>query len=222
MIKRYRELILNKKPLVNKCICQYKPWYEQFEKNKEVTCRIKTIEKVFKHKMTRKSIINFFRKNADAINNFLAVMMWGHESDANGRRDGRGPWKVAKMTSNLASLGSLLDQTNKRIKNGDVKEAYRHFKVAWCGANFFTKYFYFKGKSLNIARYPLIFDNRVAAGLVRINVSDGDILDLVTIQATRNVYAYIEYVSTLHKWAAELQCEADQIELFLFDYGAEQ
>lgn len=222
MIERYRELILTKTPLVNKCICQYKPWYKQFEKNKEVTCRIKTIEKAFGHKMTRKSIITFLSKNADAISNFLAVMMWGHESDLNGRRDARGPWKVAQMTSDLASLGPLLDQTKERIKNGDVKEAYRCFKVARCGPNFFSKYFYFIGKSLNIARYPLIFDNRVAAGLVRITVSDGDLLDLVTIQSTRNVNAYLKYVNTLHKWAAELQCEADQIELFLFDYAAEQ
>ena len=68
----------------------------------------------------------------------------------------------------------------------------------------------------------MIFDNRVAAGLVRITVSDGDLLDLVTIQSTRNVNAYLKYVNTLHEWAAELKCEADQIELFLFDYGAEQ
>jgi len=130
MIERYRELILTKTPLVNKCVCQYQPWYKKFKKNKEVTCRIKTIEKALGKKMTRKRIINFFSKNADAITNFLAVMIWGHESDLNGRRDTRGPWKVAQMTFDLAYLGPLLDQTKERIKNGDIKEAYRSFKVS--------------------------------------------------------------------------------------------
>lgn len=172
MITRYKQQILATSPLTVACVCEYKRWYDRFEGNKHITNCIHTVEDNLGEQFTRQDIISLHERNdINDITKFLAVMMWGYASDGNGRADNRGPSRVQKMTSDYEYLSNLLLQTRQSIKAGCLREAYNGFeekdesrkkRVPMCGPNFFSKYFYFVGKSLGLQRYPLIFDDRVA------------------------------------------------------------
>lgn len=232
MITRYKQQILAASPLTVASVCEYGRWYDRFKGNQHITDCIHTIEDNLGGSFTRQDIISFHERNdINDITKFLSVMMWGYASDGNGRPDNRGPSRVQQMTSDHVYLSNLLVQTKQLIGAGRLREAYNEFekkdesrkkKVPMCGPNFFSKYFYFVGKSLGLQRYPLIFDDRVATGLVNICVSSRSLLDLVSIQTIRRAEVYMKYFNLIHDWAEKLQCEADQIEFFLFQYGAEQ
>lgn len=219
MIEKYKQEIMAIDPLTRGCPCNYPPWDDRFQRNVEVTRCIQVVKRTFPHTMTRRAIIEFFQKEGrDAdLARFLAVMIWGYGADGGRRADNRGPSRVERMTSKLEHLREVLHETKRRIKKGDLGEAYKCFGVPWCGPSFRSKYFYFVGKSLGMKRYPLIFDNRVTVGLARIWGLHSDLLAMVSIQTKGTPSAYVQYTNLLHEKAAEMKCEADQIELFLFD-----
>ena len=98
------------------------------------------------------------------------------------------------------------------------------------GPNFFTKYLYFLGKSVDEKRpeknnyYPLIYDDRVATAFVKIAVeSDNNSnkvephpLELVTAHARPARYAYMNYMRFAANQALVIDCELDKIEYFMF------
>ncbi len=224
MITKYKQQILESLPLNSECVCKYDRWYERFGNNQSTINRhIKIIEKQLGERFTRKDIISFYRcDNIDDITKFLSVMMWGYSSDGIGKPDNRGPSRVQKMTADIAKLSKILTQTKELIREGHLKEAYKCFhsaKVSECGPSFFSKYFYFVGRSLKVDNYPLIFDNRVAFGLVNISVLSRNLLKFVSVRTITHADTYVEYVDLLHSWAKSLKCEADQIEFFLFKFG---
>jgi hypothetical protein len=219
MIEKYIPHILSTDPLTRECACNYGSCDRRFRQNDEIRSRIQIIRRAFPDTMTRQNIIEFFRRagrDAD-ITKFLVAMIWGYGSDEGGRADNRGPWRVEQMTSNLEHLREVLHEAGRRIASGDLEGAYRCFTVGRCGPSFRSKYFYFVGKSLAMERYPLIFDNRVAAGLAQIGGLNNDLLAMISIQTKGTASAYVQYTNLLHEWAAQIECEADQIELFLFD-----
>ena len=221
MITKYKQQILALSPLNEKCVCKYDRWYEQSGNSQSTINRyIKIIEKRFGEQFTRKDIISFYRcNNIDDITKFLSVMMWGYSSDGIGKPDNRGPSRVQKMIKDIDKLSKILTQTKELIREGRLKEAYKCFhptKIPKCGPSFFSKYFYFVGRSLRVDNYPLIFDNRVASGLVNISVLSRSLLKFVSIQTIARADTYVKYVNLLHNWAKSLECEADQIEFFLF------
>ena len=149
-------------------------------------------------------------------------MMWGYSSDGIGRPDNRGPSRVQEMTADITKLSKILTQTKKLIREGHLENAYQYFrskKVPKCGPSFFSKYFYFVGRSLEVYNYPLIFDKRVASGLVNISVLNDSLLEFVSVQTITRADTYVKYVNLLHNWAKSMECEADQIEFFLFQFG---
>ena len=224
MITKYKQQILALSPLNSECVCKYDSWHKQFGENQStINHHIKIIEKQLGERFTRKDIISFHRcDNIDDITKFLSVMMWGYSSDGIGRPDNRGPSRVQEMTKDIAKLSKILTQTKELIREGHLKEAYKCFhptKVPKCGPSFFSKYFYFVGRSLKVDNYPLIFDNRVASGLVNISVLSSSLLEFVSVQTITRADTYVKYVNLLHDWAKSLECEADQIEFFLFQFG---
>jgi hypothetical protein len=151
---------------------------------------------------------------------FLMVMLWGYGADEGGKSDARGRWRVAQMTKDCGKLRETLCKARDWICQNKIEKAYNEFRIPWCGPNFFTKYFYFIGKSLDQQKYPLIYDDRVATGLVKLNLCSDKPLEFVTIQTKRKADAYVKYVDMIHGWSVYLGCKADQVELFLFEYGA--
>ena len=82
--------------------------------------------------------------------------------------------------------------------------------------NFFTKHFYFLGKAQGLTTYPLIFDNRVANGLVKVASEDPENLNMVQISAVPKPNIYIEYIQFALSEAKRIGCQPDQIEYYLF------
>ena len=100
----------------------------------------------------------------------------------------------------------------------EIAAAYRSLDNALprCGPNFFTKHFYFLGKALGQHRYPLIFDDRVAGGLVRLSAPSESVMQIVRVSTDRSASAYLSYLRLAHAQADVIECEPDQVEYFLF------
>ena len=82
--------------------------------------------------------------------------------------------------------------------------------------NFFTKHFYFLGKAQGLTTYPVIFDNRVANGLVKVASEDPENLNMVQISAVPKPNIYIDYIQFALSEAKRIGCQPDQIEYYLF------
>jgi hypothetical protein len=147
---------------------------------------------------------------------YIAAMVWGYGVV------GYGPWRTLHGL-NQGNLTQHLARIFNYITNDELENAYHIVKINYCGPAFFTKLFYFFGRD-QVENYPLILDSVIANRLeeqLRLNPMDyarfsrnrhGQISAIRKYQK-----GYIQYVNDMHEWANELQCNADQIELFLFN-----
>jgi hypothetical protein len=157
------------------------------------------------------------RENARQL--FIATMIWGY-----GTR-GYGPYRVKKMLDDkLANI--ILSDTIQKIVEGNIIAAYRDLKLPECGPAFMTKFFYFIGLSVNMKLLPVILDSRVAQSLILLMQDEGlHPTDFVRYSVSKNARisvsrypdGYIRYIELMNKWAQELNCHADAIELFFFN-----
>ena len=147
----------------------------------------------------------------------MLAMIWGHEAAEGGRRDGRGPWKLMQMFKDRTRTDVLIHSVNL-LTEESLMASYQKLdaKLDRCGPNFFTKHFYFLGKALGLEKYPLIFDDRVANGLIQRMLPDNGLLSLVSISTMRRPEAYIRFLRLAHQIAQAAEAEPDQVELFLF------
>jgi hypothetical protein len=137
---------------------------------------------------------------------FLGAMLWGYGTV------GYGSWRTQRMLATPDS-GEMLKRTFDLIAENRIEEAYSGFRLDRCGPSFFTKFFYFSGFEPSSRRYPLILDAVVRRSLM--SFADADLSDFADT-SQRNPRGYIHYIQLMHEWAQELNCEAHNIELFLF------
>ena len=196
----------------------YQYWETRFSSNAFLRDEIARIKRDLGDGVTRSDIVQFYRReNLNSETKFIAAMLWGHGAAAGGQRDKRGPWKVEQMFARqveaIQAIRSVSVETSEQITcsysrlNRDIDR---------CGPNFFTKHFYFLGKSLNLDRYPLIFDDRVARGLVKTTSRDPAILRMVKIGALTKPRAYLSYLDFAQEQAECIGCSLEQIEYYLF------
>ncbi len=104
------------------------------------------------------------------------------------------------------------------LTNEEIKESYKSLNknIERCGPNFFTKHFYFLGKSLDIENYPVIFDNRVASSILKLSLSNNDCLEILKVSVKTKPEAYISFLNFVFEQARVIGCEPDQIEYYLF------
>jgi hypothetical protein len=200
--------------------CSYAHWESEFPAGTYLAHRLAAVKAVLGSSCTRSEVLALYRRSdIDPETKFIAAMLWGHEAPSGSRRDGRGPWKVSKMFSDAASSEAAI----RSVRVDNPAEITRSYKLLdktlnRCGPNFFTKHFYFMGKAQGLAAYPLIFDDRVANGLVKIALrSNSSKLALVRVSAARSPKAYLDYLTFAHDEAKRIGCEPDQIEYFLFN-----
>ena len=191
----------------------YKHWEKEFPHGTHIFPHIEQIAAVLGKSFTRSEIISFYQQD-DILpeTKFVAAMIWGHEAPAGSKRDPRGPWKISEMFSDVMQATDAIRGVSVEDREGIVS-SYKSLNKALnqCGPNFFTKHFYFLGKSLGIERYPLIFDDRVAAGLIKLSLSDASTLEIVKVITERNPKAYLRYLSFTWECADRIHCEPDQI-----------
>ncbi len=137
---------------------------------------------------------------------FLGAMLWGYGTV------GYGPWRTRRMLFTPDS-GNMLKKTFDLIAENRIEDAYSGFRLDWCGPSFFTKFFYFSGFGPGSRRYPLILDAVVRKSLM--SLADVDHSDFA-LTSRWDPRGYTRYIQVMHEWAQELNCEAHNIELFLF------
>lgn len=199
-------------------------WFSAFEDNEEITARLRLIEERLGWNFNRDQLINFYRN--DDISNpikFLAAMIWGYEAPAGGRRAGYGPSRVKEMfkaiqitdqaiNSVLVDNRNNIDSSYKKLNKKDI--------LPKCGPNFFTKHFYFLGKSQNLDYCPVIFDDRVANSLFKLSMKPEAALVANMLSATtiRKPIAYLSFLDYIHEEARKIDCHPDQVEYYLFAF----
>ncbi len=198
--------------------CAYEYWEGDFADDEYLLPRVRKIKAALGPSFTRTELLSFYREpKISAETKFIAAMMWGHEAPAGSRRDSRGPWKLSKMFSDPTAAEHAIRSVSIGSP-ADITKSYKslHKALDRCGPNFFTKHFYFLGKSAGIKNYPLIFDDRVANGLMKIYAGPSDFFDMVRVSAARKPDAYLNYLNFAFDQAARIKCEPDQIEYYLF------
>jgi len=146
-------------------------------------------------------------------------MIWGWINRWRGRHNVELSYSDTRLDGNLKKVFELI-QANK------IQEVYNVFDVDGCGPAFFTKFFYFIGRALDIKPLPLILDTQVAKYLELICIQEGWKLDDFVavsrddknrISSTgRNVEGYLRYIHSMNSWANQLGCNADDVELFMY------
>jgi hypothetical protein len=199
----------------------YGPWNAMFPAGTFLNLPLDTVQAHLGDNFNREDVVNFYANTqVDNVTKFLATMIWGYAAPANGQAAGYGPYRVSQMFIDPDASSAAINGVNVHNNEG-IMESYTSLDQTLhkCGPNFFSKHFYFLGKSLGINRYPLIFDDRVAAGLVKVLVPPnqlGPAFNMVNIAAKRKPVAYIAYLEYVWNEARLIGCNPDQIEHYLF------
>ncbi len=196
----------------------YPHWEKHLVADSVMMNRLNLIREKIGDCVDRQEVVDFYSDSEIAMEvKFILAMIWGHEATEGGRRDGRGPWKLMQMFKDRERTDSLIQQVDLSTEES-MAASYRMLDTAVdrCGPNFFTKHFYFLGKALGLTNYPLIFDDRVANGLIKLMLSDEKLLSLISVSTLRRAEAYIDFLKLAHLIAQEAQAKPDQVELFLF------
>lgn len=200
-------------------VCAFEYWESDFPQNSYLGQHVAVVKNAFASGITRSELVNFYRDtNISSVTKFIAAMVWGHEAAQGGRRDSRGPWKLSQMFSNPKDSEAAIKLVALN-DNLSITKAYKLLNntLTRCGPNFFTKHFYFLGKAQGLNPYPLIFDDRVANGLVKVAMNDSTNLSIVKVSAARNPDSYLQYLAYAKQEANRIGCELDQIEYYFFN-----
>ena len=202
-----------------------KDWKESRFFNDEIKGIISEMLTHVENEVSRQKVIDQIRKGlgGDPIPGFILTMIWGF-----GSNDNRGPSRLSKMLKDLPGVRKILQAAVSALGNNEIEMAHGCFingiksTIDRLGISFSSKYLYFAGKALAMEKYPLIFDARVAYSLVALSRPPDEPgispLRFVSIQPKSNWSSYKTYLEMMYDQAAKLDLEADQIELFLFDY----
>ena len=186
--------------------------------NPNVVSRIQFIIANYPNSISRNDIINYLRSpNKDLLTGFLMSMIWGHGAGPHGKMDNRGPFKVNEMTSDTVNTDLILANCYAALQRNDIFSAFNSFRhMSRIRVSFFSKYLYFLGRSLNLERYPLIFDARVTSTMCRLNSVNIAVFNLLKIEPGQKFIEYDSYLNMIHYQSQLHNVDADKIEYYLF------
>ena len=200
--------------------CNYDPWIKTL-----ADCYRTTIESVqcfFGETISRTSLTDFYRQNNEKhLEHFLACMIWGYGAPEPANAAHYGPYRVNCMLE--AGVESVLGCVS--VKDEDsVKDSYNLFREGrgnafnQLGPSYFTKHLYFLGKAKKVDFMPVIFDTRVAAGIVHLNChTRGMKSNFLKTVPKEGAGQYLDYLEYIDKCAKKIGCSPDQVELFFFN-----
>lgn len=215
----YLDTINNLNPLGQRLNFNPDHWRNFNYNNPLVTSDMTFISENYHNGISRQDIINYFnQEESTLIRGFLLTMVWGHGFSEHGRADNRGPWKVSQMLSNFDNTTEILENAKKHLLLNNIQSAHSSFdNMQRRRVNFFSKYLYFLGRSLNMKRYPLIFDARVARTIGQLTSTNPSLFSVIDIQPKQDPISYNNYVTEIHNIANELNVDSEKIEYFLFN-----
>ena len=220
---RYHETIRNINIAPIDTVVDYERWNNLFDNPIFINSNLQIIENTLGNEFNRLDIIELYRRvDIPAETKFIAAMIWGYSAPAGVRSDTRGPWKVSQMFGNgqpengqaaIDAIRAVQINTEEEIitSYNNLNNNLRH-----CGPNFFTKHFYFLGKSQNNNIYPVIFDNRVAQGLFKLLPESNSLSQIIKVSTNTNADSYIKYLNLIRTESEIIGCEMDQLEYYLF------
>ena len=187
---------------------------------------------VLPNPVTRSNIIGLRHANPNIRRHRVAIasLMWGY--GISGARWGA-QW-VSDVSNFLGpDLDAVLASCEANLTAGAIAEAYQLFTLPGprdtelegyrgIGSSFFTKILYFLARNAlqdSSADYPLILDTKVSMALSQLT---GYRL-LVRPESYRprpDSSAYVQYVKTMHAWAAKLNVLPEVIEYYLWAEAA--
>ncbi len=213
-LRPYIDTINNLNPLGQRLYYNLDNWRNFNYNNEIITNDIVFICENYNNGISRQEIISYFnQENSTLLKGFLLTMIWGH-----GRVDNRGPWKVSKMLSNFDNAILILENAKIHLQHNNLCFAHTSFdNMQRCRVSFFSKYLYFLGRSLDMTRYPLIFDARVAKTIGQLTSTNPNLFSIIDIQPKQDSISYDRYVTEIHNIADDLNVESEKIEYFLFN-----
>jgi hypothetical protein len=139
---------------------------------------------------------------------FIVVMAWGYGAV------GYGPWRTHRVLSQTARASNRLVAVAQTLAKAGVLPAYRRLAadgdctLRGLGPAFGTKYLYFcqpPGQEMT----ALILDSLVASWL-------GREVAFSVNHVSWSVSIYRQYLEQMHRWAASLACNPDDLEYAIF------
>lgn len=196
----------------------YERWEANFPADTFLGEQIAAIKQGLGDGVTRSDVVSFYaNQDIDPETKFIAAMLWGHGATLGGKSDMRGPWKLGQMFSNPKEATDAIRSVSLSRPEDMIRSYKRLDKtLKRCGPNFFTKHFYFYGKADGLKPYPLIFDDRVARGLIKTTARDPSWIGMVQISALRKPKPYLGYLQYVQKESKRIGCGLDQVEYYLF------
>ncbi len=195
-------------------------WVEAF-KNTDWLPAIEKLHSTLGDAFAAKAIADIYEtKDSEAIK-FLAMLIWGYSSAGYGPHRARAIFDTTRLTEVLVNVNvSSIDK---------IVESYElHKRIHGIGPAFFTKHLYFIGLANKAELIPVIFDNQVAAGLLRLACGGGKIFELVQVTPKISAEAYRDYVLWCNRQASLINAagpttkaiNAGHIERHIFELGA--
>jgi hypothetical protein len=142
---------------------------------------------------------------------FLGVMLWGY-----GRTPRWGPGRVAHIVADQQFDAALLT-IQQDLAGGRLEEAYRRLQLPQLGPTFLSKVLYFLGSAYRDRHpVPLIIDQFVAATLDWL-LGSRKYFRWAGTTLAHDPGGYVRYIGAVHGWSRALECEPDQLEMFLWE-----
>lgn len=209
ILSNYKNQIQQLNPLEDsKFTYNLSRWNELNEPAKESV--VKFANKSISRNHVIKAFESYMKGKTDYLYPFTLTMIWGFADT------GYGTYRTNKYLGSKKSV-ALIKSAFEAIRQGATKEAFAHLmKVDGLSISYVSKILYFATRATKQKEYALIFDIRVARSLVKILDTEG-ISDLLNIVPSNKYKDFDNYNKLLHKWAKELNVEAEKIEMFLFD-----
>jgi hypothetical protein len=190
-----------------------RPWREALGPDQDLEAALDR----FGSRVTRGDLFELARECAKSPDHvplhrqaFFGVMLWGY-----GRATRWGPGRVARILA-AQQFDDLLLSIQPDLAEGRLEEAYRRLRLPELGPPFLTKVLYFLGSAYRDRHsVPLIIDQFVAATLDWL-FGSGNYFRWGGKSLAHDPVRYVRYVEAMHGWSKALECEPDQLEMFLW------
>lgn len=222
----HRDKIIKYEPLKQTMVYDYKKWSDWLKQVKySLQNELSEVDSKFNGKISRDDLVKY----AESLNNdktvkhsiqfFLACMMWGYGGDLDKKNsDFRGPYRVKQILNSSEEVKENIHEAFCSISNGNIEIAFRKLsKIKGLSISFLSKFLYFASRGCKIEKYALIFDVRVAKGIIQLISNRNDLVNIVSITPSIEYEGFKKYLDFAHELGKRYECEAENIELFLFE-----
>lgn len=151
----------------------------------------------------------YYNRNVDFLNPFILTMIWGFANS------GYGFYRTNNYIRSKDNR-DLIKEGLDAVKSQDIQLGFKKLmKIKGLNISYVSKVLYFTSRALGHKKYPLIFDIRVARGIVALHL-DREVTSFLNVTPKNSWKEYEAYNQQMHQWANELNVPAENVEYFIF------